>query len=277
LGTPPHKRLALALDATTLKQRFTVLSISVLYQHRAIPVAWKIIPANQPGSWQPYWEALLEALRPAIPKDWTVLVCADRGLYAKWLFERIVSLGWHPLLCINAQGWYRQAGQTTYQRLASLVAQAGASWCGQVVCFKENPLACTLLASWEAGQSEAWLIVTDLPPERARARWDGMRAWIESGFADLKRRGWQWHKTQMVDGARAARVWLALAVATLWVVGVGSEVAQRRAACGLGRCVGVSCFRLGRLPMLAAQARGEWCALEGLVGGDWLGERSPPV
>jgi hypothetical protein len=206
-----------------------------------------------------------------------VLVCADRGLYAKWLFERIVSLGWHPLLRINAQGWYRPAGQTTYQPLASGVAQADASWWGQVVCFKENPLACTLLASWEAGQSEAWLMVTDLPPERARARWDGMRAWMESGCADLKRRGWQWHKTQMVDGARAARVWLALAVATLWVVGVGSEVAQRRAACGLGRCVGVSCFRLGRLPMWAAQARGEWCALEGLVGGDWLGERSPPV
>jgi hypothetical protein len=95
-------------------------------------VAWKIIPANQVGSWQPYWEALLEALRPAIPKDWTVLVCADRGLYAKWLFERIVSLGWHPLLRINAQGWYRQAGQTTYQRLASVVAQAGTPWCGRV-------------------------------------------------------------------------------------------------------------------------------------------------
>jgi hypothetical protein len=221
LGTPPHKCLALALDATTLKQRFTVLSISVLSQHRALPVAWTILPANQVGSWQPYGEALLEALRPAIPKDWTVLVCADRGLYAKWLFERIVSLGWHPFLRINAQGWYRQAGQTTYQRLASVVTQAGASWWGQVVCFKENPLACTLLASWEAGQSEAWLIVTDLPPERARARWDGMRAWMESGFADLKRRGWQWHKTQMVDGARAARVWLALAVATLWGGGCG--------------------------------------------------------
>jgi hypothetical protein len=149
---------------------------------------------------------------------------------------------------------------TTPPRVLQRRPQAGTPWCGRVVCFKENPLACTLLASWEAGQSEAWLLVTDLPPERARARWDGMRAWIESGFADLKRRGWQWHKTQMVDGGRAARVWLALAVATLWVVGVG-----------------VSCFRLGRLPMLAAQARGEWCALEGLVGGDWLGERSPPV
>jgi len=69
LWTPPHKCLALALDATTLKQRFTVLSIRVLYQHRAIPVAWTILPAHQPGSWQPYWEALLEALRHAIPKD----------------------------------------------------------------------------------------------------------------------------------------------------------------------------------------------------------------
>ena len=50
------------------------------------------------------------------------------------------------------------------------------------------------------------------------------------------------------------------------MVGVGSEVAQCRAACGLGRCVGVSCFRLGRLQMLVAQARGEWCAL----GGWWV-------
>jgi hypothetical protein len=214
---------------------------------------------------------VLEALRTAIPKGWTVLVCADRGLYAKWLFERIVQLGWHPLLRINAQGFYRVVGETTDRSLAQVVSQAGTPWCGRVVCFKKNPLECTLLASWEAGQSEAWLIVTDLPPERACARWYGMRAWIESGFADLKRRGWQGHKTPMVDGGRAGRLWLALAGATVWVVGVGSEAAQRRAACGLGRCVGVSCFRLRRLQMLVAQARGEWCALGGVGGCGWVG------
>ena len=92
-----------------------------------------------------------------------------------------------------------------------------------------------------------------------------------------KRRGWQWHKTQMVDGARAERLWLALAVATLWVVGVGGEVAQRREACGLGRCVGVSCFRLGRLQVLAGQVCGERCGLTGLAGADWLSERLPPA
>jgi hypothetical protein len=50
-------RLALALDARTLKKRFTVLVISVVYRGRgcAIPVAWKVValskraPGNRTG------------------------------------------------------------------------------------------------------------------------------------------------------------------------------------------------------------------------------------
>jgi len=272
LWTPQPKCLALALDATTLQQRFTVLSISVLYHGRALPVAWKIVPATQKG-----WEALLEALRETIPAEWTVLVCADRGLYAPWLFARIVQMGWHPFLRINAQGLYRVVGETTYRSLATVVPQAGTQWRGRVVCFKDSPLECTLLACWDAGQSEAWLIVTDLPPEVACVWWYGMRAWIESGISDLKRRGWQWHRTQVRDAARAERLWLALAVATVWVVSVGSEAARRREASGLGGCVGVSCFRLGRLQVLVWLAEGDEGFLGRLYGEDWLGARSPPA
>src|SRR5262252_7796785 len=43
-------QLALALDATTLGTRFTVLAISVVYRGCAIPVAWTILPANQPAA-----------------------------------------------------------------------------------------------------------------------------------------------------------------------------------------------------------------------------------
>jgi hypothetical protein len=39
-------QLALALDATTLGQRFVVLAISVVYRGCAIPVAWVILPAG---------------------------------------------------------------------------------------------------------------------------------------------------------------------------------------------------------------------------------------
>ena len=40
-------QLALALDATTLGQRFVVLALSVLYRGCAIPIAWTILPAGQ--------------------------------------------------------------------------------------------------------------------------------------------------------------------------------------------------------------------------------------
>ena len=48
-----HQELALALDATTLGQRFTVLCVSVLVRGCAIPVAWKVLAYNQKGSWHP--------------------------------------------------------------------------------------------------------------------------------------------------------------------------------------------------------------------------------
>ena len=47
-GTP----LALALDATTLGTRFTVLAISVVSRGCAMPVAWTMLPANQPHAWR---------------------------------------------------------------------------------------------------------------------------------------------------------------------------------------------------------------------------------
>jgi hypothetical protein len=67
------------------------------------------------------------------------------------------------------------------------------------------------------------LILTDLEPEASDAGWYGLRAWIEQGFKITKRAGWQWHRTRMSAPDRAARLWLAIAVATLWLLSVGGE------------------------------------------------------
>lgn len=72
-------RLALALDATTLSKRFTVLVISVVYRGCAIPVAWKVVGALEKGSWEPHWLGLLECLAGSVPEQWTVIVMSDRG------------------------------------------------------------------------------------------------------------------------------------------------------------------------------------------------------
>ena len=67
------------------------------------------------------------------------------------------------------------------------------------------------------------MILTDLPPEASTACWYGLRAWIEQGFKITKRVCWQWQRTHMTQPERAARLWLAVAVATLWLLSVGGE------------------------------------------------------
>jgi hypothetical protein len=267
---PTCRHLALAMDASTLGQRFTILSISVVVRGCAIPVAWRIVEATKPGAWRPHWEALLGHLQGSVPAGWTVIVLADRGLYARWLFTTIQALGWHPFLRINRQGHYRMPTAPTSRPLSQVVRRVGQRWAGQVVCFTTpaRRLSCTLLARWDAGYRDPWLILTDLPPTAVDVAWYGLRAWIECGFKDSKRGGWHWEQTKMLAPARAERLWLALAVATLWTVSVGcqAEVEQphpqvhqlperhiaRKRATGQRPPRVLSCFRRGRLVILAA-------------------------
>jgi hypothetical protein len=270
-----------------LKKRFTVLCISVVYRGCAIPVAWKVVAAEEKGSWQPHWIGLLKELRGSVPTDWLVIVMSDRGLYAPWLYEYIMSVGWHPFMRINKQGNFRPVEEAKFRGLATAAPTVGRSWCGEVECFSEpkSRLRCSLLACWDEGYEEVWLVVTDLAPEQATVVWYGMRSWIEGGFKDTKRGGWQWHQTKMVDPERAERLWLAIAVATLWVVSVGGEAdanvpvsclealpemhVARRKATGRSRPRLLSCFARGIVTIVGALIRGDGLVLGRFVPEQW--------
>jgi hypothetical protein len=220
------KQLALALDATTLGRRFCVLAISVLYRGCAVPVAWKVLRAARAHAWEPEWKTLLGHFRERLPADWEVIVLADRGLYAKWLFEAITAVGWHPLLRIKqSQGQFRPQGWRRWVSLRNVIWRPGQRWQGRGTAFRNDygHLECTLLAWWGEGYDEPWLVLTDLPPEAGAVCWYGLRAWIEQGFKRIKRGGWQWQYTRMDDPARAERLWLAVAIATWWLLSVGGE------------------------------------------------------
>lgn len=202
-----------------------VLTFSVLYRGCAVPIAWKILVAEKKHAWKPEWLALLKQLQGVVPAHWTVLVLADRGLYAKWLFEGIQQLGWHPLLRVNVGGLFRPEGYYHWLPFTQLVSAVGRQWKGRGTAFagRKTRLDCTLLGYWGEGHKDPWLLLTDLPPEAADACWYGLRAWIEQGYKRTKRGGWQWQYTRMDDPERAERLWLAIAIATWWLLSVGGE------------------------------------------------------
>lgn len=287
------REVALALDATTLSDRFIVLAVSVLYRGCAIPVAWTIVSAQKKEGWRKHWLRMLRQLRPGIPKNKMVIVLADRGIYARWLFKRICRLGWHPLLRINSTGKFRPEGNSVFWSLNRFAPEPGTCWAGVGEAFstKECRLHCTLLACWSDGHDEAWLLLTDLSPDKARACWYGLRAWIEQGFKVIKRAGWQWHKTRMTDPQRAARLWLAVSVATLWLLSVGGLADQnipestiealpngknktpRQRKATQARLISV--FRLGWTIILAAIVRRKHIPKGRFIPSLWPTENSP--
>ncbi len=211
---------------------------------------------------------LFKCLQGSIPADWLVIVPADRGLYARWLYEAIQGCGWRPLLCINLRCKYRPHGVSDFRPMTQLLQIPGSVWAGKVTCFAVNSVEGTLLACWGAKHLEPWIILTDLPPENASAAWYGMRSWIEDSFKDLNSDGWQWQNTRMSDPTRAARLWLALSVATLWVVSVGGEADAKLPDCNLSNLPpthiarrtkthlskprNISCFARGLINVLTA-------------------------
>lgn len=226
-------RLAVALDATSLGDRLTVLSIAVVYRGEAIPVAWKVLPANVPHPWKPEWRALVRSFAGLVPAGYTVIVMTDRALYARWLYREIQSLGWHPVMRITKLSKFRERGSAQAVPVTTLVPQPGRRWQGRGLAFPKKPerrLDCTLMACWEKGYEEPWFLVTDLDPDQAEALWYGMRSWIEGGYKLLKSGGWEWQATRMEQPDRVQRLWLVLAVATRYVLAVGGEADEAQFA-----------------------------------------------
>ncbi len=289
------RQLPLVMDATSLGNRWTILAISVVLRSCAIPVAWKVIPAEQAGSWRPYWEGLLGTLGKAVPPEWEVIVLADRGLYARWLWDVIVAQGWHPFLRINLGAKARLPGEETFQWLSRWVPNPGTSWQGQVECeaLKKGRVNGTLLMHWEPGYESAWVILTDLEPEQAMISWYGLRTWIEGGFKDFKRGLWGWHQSKMTHASGVERLWLAMALAQLWCVSLGCQaeaqleaellehepgaslpqrhIAHRRRKRAAGQLPArrLSCVVRGRLILLAMQSQSEPLALGSLQAEPW--------
>jgi hypothetical protein len=267
-------RVALALDVTTHTDRLTAIVVSVLLCGRAVPVAWRLLPGQQPGAYMDPALDLLTALAPALPPGTTVILAADRGLWSPRLADHIAALGWRPLVRVqrDVRVWL---GRGQCVRADRLVAGPGHAWVGRLTVHRDRARrrVQTVIVVWEVGHAEPWVVFTTGAPAAVGLVWYGLRAWIEAGFRDLKRLGWQWERTRRTDLTRVARHWLVLAVATAWVLAHTDDPAPPAGASPAG-----APSRPRRSPPLSAFQRGRLRLLGRLVGaGPSIRPRLPPT
>lgn len=256
------RELVLALDVTLIRDRLAVLSLSVVFRGSALPVAWKILPANEKGAWIAPLARLIALVAQAVPPSLSTIVLCDRGLQSRLLFETICAQGWHPMMRLTNQGYFRPNDQEHWYRLKDLLPGPGRYYLGQGHLFKTDPMACTLIALWEEGYSEPWLLMSDLAVAHIYGTFYGLRAWIEQGFRTIKSGAYHSERLRVVDPERAERIWLVLAVSMLWTHAIeGSSEPESRQGLspllvgGIRRVLGV--HRSGWLKLLVCALRCE--------------------
>ena len=80
-----------------------------------------------------------------------------------------------------------------------------------------------VVATWERGMKEAWLLLTDQRASLRHCRVYGQRMWEEESFRDDKSAGFGWQDSQVNDPAHAARLLLVLALAMVLAASQGSQ------------------------------------------------------
>ena len=207
LWPPDRRHLALAMDASDARASASpVLTISVMYRGRAIPIAWAhAAEATRAGAWRPHWEAAFHpdrgwrASRLDRDRGWPTVGCMPLVLSAHHPVPGLASIPadqsrWpvSPRGAADVSALYARSSRASRSALGRR---------GDLLFHRDAPIATApLLARWDAGHTDPWLIVTDLPPESAGCGlvWVA-EPWIECGFKDAKRGGWHWEQTKMRD------------------------------------------------------------------------------
>ena len=271
--------VALALEATTVGPRLTVVVVRGVSRGGASPVAWVVRSATATQAWRREWVRRRRRVPRAVPRAWTVIVLAERGLDARWRFRRLTRLGGPPCWRSPTGGTCRPAGRVHGVPLQTLGPQPGPSWpgTGRACNGRQRPLPGPLVARWEAGDQAPWVLLTARPPAARTAWWAGVRAWMAHGVTRTTRAGGPWQRPHRTQPDRAARRWLAVAGATWWLLSLGGEAKETSPASPVLAVPALICQpprprRAPRLRLVRVGRRGG-----NLILGAWLDQAPLPL
>ena len=176
-GVEAPPPLVLTVDPTHQADRLVALTVSVVLNQTALPVAWRLVPAQASLSWMDILCRLLELLAPAVPTR-AVHVLPEPGAVQP------PALGWHPILRCDPALTFWPKGQCEARPAAACGGGEGTLWVGRGVASPyHSPLPGTLVVLHGRGHDHPWGLLTD-------ATLYACRDWIEQGFLrGLKRAG----------------------------------------------------------------------------------------
>jgi hypothetical protein len=238
--------IALIMDGSTVGRGCLTLMVSVVYQRRALPIAWLVVKGRKGHFPEDTHIALLEQVRPLIPTSAQVVFLGDGEFDGVNLQDTLEGYGWryvsrtakNIILCRAREEFSFESVAVQAGELISLP---------DVTLRNQNYGPVHAIAWWEHGYDEPIYLLTNIAELAEACHWYRKRAQIETFFSDQKSRGFHLHKSHLSDPTRLSRLMIAACLAYIWIIHLGvlawrdewRKVIHRTTRCDL------SLFQLG--------------------------------
>ncbi len=215
----------LIVDGTKIGFGHQLLIIAVAYRRRTLPIVWTWMRVTKGHSSALKQLALLSYVHALIPPAVRVLLVGDSEFGAIPVLQQLDAWGWFYVLRQKANNQIRLAPEQAWQDFAQLVQRPGQTrWVdeGELTLTYAHPT--NLLAHWQVGESEPWLLATNIPSRQKALQVYGRRMWIEEMFGDLKGHGFDLESTHLQHISRLSRLTFAVVLLYVWLVSMGARV-----------------------------------------------------
>jgi hypothetical protein len=219
--------IRLVVDGTKVGNHHQLLMVALAYRRRTLPIAWTWVRSKRGHSSAQKQCALLAYVHGLVPVDARVQVTGDSEFGAIDVLRRLDQWGWGYALRQKGSHLLRPTGQSTWKRCDSLVTQPGQScWIDSVLLTQKHAYPTRFLALWQKGESEPWLLATNLASAQDTRQLYSVRMWIEEMFADFKGHGFDLEASRLDHFLRLSRLTLAVALLYVWIVIFGSQTVK---------------------------------------------------
>lgn len=214
--------LRLAVDGTKIGNGHQLLMVSLAYRRRTLPIAWTWVKGKRGHSSARKQCALLSYVKGLLPEEADVQIAGDSEFGSIDVLRCLDQWNWGYAL--RQKGSHLLFLNDEWQRCDSLVTQPGQSrWLDSVLLTQKYAYPTRFLAHWNKGESEPWLLATNLPSRSATLKLYKIRMWIEEMFGDFKGHGFDLEASKLGNFRRLSRLTLAVSLLYIWIVSFGSR------------------------------------------------------
>jgi len=228
INTFADTKLRLVIDCSAVGLHHRVLTVSVAYRKRTLPLAWSFHQGKKGNITAVEQIELLQWVHSLLPEQQTVWLLGDSGFNSvrllRWLrkarWHFVIRSSGHPKVCLGSKIW---------EKVGQLSLRAGQTrvigWVRLTQKHDYGPV--WLVLHWSQEKEEPWYLLSDQAGEKTILELYKLRMWTEEMYGDLKKHGFDLESTHLQDCQRLSRLMLGVCLVYVWFVALGSFVVKR--------------------------------------------------